>query len=129
MEEEQKEEEQKEEEQKENDKEVKDDWQTKYNILKTEHQELLDKLKKEENIKLKDDTFKKYGLREENTRLYHRLLENSNDVEKDVKELMKDYPSHFGDKDTNIKESLPNKDYNNKNKEEKINTNKFGMIG
>lgn len=103
----------------------KEDWETKYNVLKSEHQELLDKIAKEENIKLKDDTFKKYGLREENSKLYHRLLENSNDIEKDVKDLMRDYPNHFGDKDTNIKDSLPNKDY----KEEKKINRSTGMIG
>lgn len=105
--------------------EEKEDWETKYNVLKAEHQELLDKIAKEENIKLKDDTFKKYGLREENSKLYHRLLENSNDIDKDVKDLMRDYPNHFGDKDTSIKDSLPTKDY----KEEKKINRSTGMIG
>lgn len=110
------------------DKEVEEDWEAKYKVLQTEHQALIDKVTKEENTKMKEETFKKYGLKEENARLYHRLLENSEDVDKDMKTLMKEYPQHFGDTDSSINSSLPNKDFKKEDKET-VDRSKMGMIG
>lgn len=104
------------------------DWEKEYHKLYKEHDDLKREREGEKRTKERSESFEKHGLHEENYKLYHRLLDKSEDTDKDMEELKKENPHHFGKKGTNINKSLPEKDHT-KEETKEIDHAKLGMLG
>lgn len=109
--------------------ERKEDWEKKYNELNTQHETLKQERNGELRIKQRNETFVTHGLQSENHKLYHRLLDKSEDPAKDIQELKKENPHHFAFEGTNVGKSLPTQDFRKEDAQQEPDHATLGMLG